>query len=86
MLIVGAKGFAKEVLEVVRQLDELSDLMKSWYVTSDDTADMNPAVILPMEYDYKLLKQVPDNKQPQYILDKYFKEVDLKNIKKTDHD
>ena len=27
MLIVGAKGFAKEVLEVVRQLDELSDLV-----------------------------------------------------------
>ena len=27
MLIVGAKGFAKEVLEVVRQLDELADLV-----------------------------------------------------------
>ncbi|MBP8792396.1 MAG: sulfatase-like hydrolase/transferase [Lutibacter sp.] len=75
-----------EIPQNKAKLDELSDLMKSWYVTSDDTADMNPAVILPMEYDYKLLKQVPDNKQPQYILDKYFKEVDLKNIKKTDHD
>lgn len=27
MLIVGAKGFAKEVLDVVRQLDELADLV-----------------------------------------------------------
>ena len=36
-------------------------------------------------YDYKKLKQVLDNKQPQYILEKYFKGVDLRKVKKIEH-
>ncbi|ALJ06465.1 choline sulfatase [Pseudalgibacter alginicilyticus] len=68
------------------KVDELSKLMALWYLKSDDTANMSPDKILPMEYDYKKLKQNPDDKQPQYILDKYFKEVDFNNIRKTKHD
>ncbi|WP_372756125.1 sulfatase-like hydrolase/transferase [Mariniflexile sp.] len=75
-----------ELPENKNKVDELSKLMATWYVTSHDTANMAPEKILPMEYDYKTLKQKPDDKQPQYVLDKYFKGVDLKNIKKTSHD
>jgi hypothetical protein len=46
---------------------------------------MNPKTILPLEYDYKKLKQIPDKLQPEYILKKYFKGVDLKNIKESEH-
>ncbi|MCG1035812.1 sulfatase-like hydrolase/transferase [Polaribacter sargassicola] len=67
------------------KVKELSSLMAGWYKSTDDTANMNPDKILPMEYDYKKLKQRPDNKQPKYILDKYFKGVDLSNVKKTNH-
>ena len=74
-----------EIPENKPKLDELSQLMVSWHSQSDDTANMSPDKILPMEYDYKKLKQRPDDKQPQYILDKYFKNVDLNNIKKTAH-
>ncbi|WP_373941778.1 hypothetical protein OEG92_20050 [Polaribacter sejongensis] len=59
--------------------------MEDWYKTTDDTANMSPEKILPMEYDYTKLKQVPDKKQPKYTLDKYFKGVDLKKVKKTNH-
>jgi hypothetical protein len=47
---------------------------------------MHPTTILPLEYDYKKLKQKPDNHQPKYILDKYFKGVDLKNVEKSKED
>ena len=67
------------------KLDEMMLLLKDWYQATDDVADMSPSKILPLEYDYKTLKQIPDNKQPPYILEKYFKEVDLNKIQKTDH-
>ena len=44
---------------------------------------MHPTTILPLAYDYKKLIQKPDSSQPKYILDKYFKGVDLKNLKKS---
>lgn len=67
------------------KVEELSELMGNWYKISDDTANMSPEKILPMYYDYKKLKQKPDNKQPKYVLDKYFKGVDLKTTQKTTH-
>jgi hypothetical protein len=33
---------------------------------------MNPKTLLPLEYDYKILKQKPDQWQPVYTLRKYF--------------
>ena len=71
--------------EYKAKIAELSNLMEDWYKTTDDTANMSPEKILPMEYDYTKLKQVPDKKQPKYTLDKYFKGVDLKKVKKTNH-
>lgn len=62
---------------------EMMDLLNKWYKATDDTADMHPTKILPLEYDYKKLKQVPDDKQPEYILKKYFKGVDANNTKKS---
>lgn len=46
---------------------------------------MNPKTILPLEYDYKTLKQIPDKLQPEYILKKYFTGADLKNAKRSEH-
>ncbi|MDE3740979.1 sulfatase-like hydrolase/transferase [Maribacter polysaccharolyticus] len=60
-------------------------LLADWHASTDDTANLNPSTILPLEYDYKKLMQIPDDKQPKYILDKYFQGVDLKTVKKTGH-
>jgi arylsulfatase A-like enzyme len=67
------------------KVDELLALMNEWHTLTNDTAIMNPKTILPLEYDYKKLKQIPDKWQPEYILKKYFKGTDLKNIKKSEH-
>ena len=60
-------------------------LMQEWYLLTNDTATMNPKTILPLKYDYRKLKQIPDNQQPEYILSKYFKGVDLKDPEKSEH-
>ena len=67
------------------KVDEMVALLKKWYTLTNDTATMNPKTILPLEYDYKKLRQIPDKLQPEYILKKYFKGVDIKNIKKSEH-
>lgn len=61
--------------EYKTKIDEMMTLMKEWHALTGDTATMNPKIILPLEYDYKKLKQVPDINQPQYTLKKYFKGV-----------
>jgi arylsulfatase A-like enzyme len=68
------------------KVEEMMGLLNKWYVFTNDTANMHPTKILPLEYDYKKLKQKPDNHQPKYILDKYFKGVDLKNAEKSKED
>lgn len=67
------------------KVDEMISLLKEWHTNTDDTAEMYPENILPLDYDYRKLKQIPDNKQPEYTLKKYFEGVDLKKIKKTNH-
>ena len=68
-----------------QKVDELLILFNEWHTLTNDTATMDPKTILPLEYDYKTLKQVPDNLQPEYILKKYFKGVDLEHINKSEH-
>jgi arylsulfatase A-like enzyme len=67
------------------KMDELLALMNEWHTLTNDTATLNPKTILPLEYDYKKLKQIPDKWQPEYILKKYFKGIDFNNIKKSKH-
>lgn len=67
------------------KVDSMMSLLMEWYNLTNDTANMNPKTILPLEYDYKKLKQIPDKLQPEYILNKYFKGADLKNVKKSEH-
>jgi len=50
------------------RVDEMMTLLGEWHATTNDTATMNPRTILPMEYNYKVLKQKPDVHQPEYIL------------------
>jgi arylsulfatase A-like enzyme len=63
--------------EYKSKVDELMALMKECYKAADDTASLTPENILPLEYDYTKLKQVPDEDQPEYILKKYFHEFHL---------
>jgi arylsulfatase A-like enzyme len=54
------------------RVDEMMRLLNEWYVMTDDTATMKPATILPLEYDYKKLKQIRDQWQPEYVIKRYF--------------
>jgi arylsulfatase A-like enzyme len=58
------------------RVTELTALMQGWHTSVDDTAEMNPETILPLEYDYTKLKQTPDRHQPAYTLEKYFKSIE----------
>jgi arylsulfatase A-like enzyme len=71
--------------EYKQKLDELMGLLKEWYVASNDTANLQPKTFLPLEYDYKKLKRIPDNWQPEYIIERYFKGIDLTNVKRMGH-
>ncbi|HKJ79021.1 MAG TPA: sulfatase-like hydrolase/transferase [Prolixibacteraceae bacterium] len=65
-----------EYPEYEQKVSEMKGLLQEWYVQTDDTATMNPEKTLPLEYDYTKLKQTPDRHQPQYVLDRYFPEVE----------
>lgn len=62
-------------IEFQTRYQELKGLMKKWHDESDDPHELYPNKILPMEYDYRKLKQIPDHHQPKYTLDKYFNTV-----------
>ena len=52
---------------------EMMQLLKEAYSFNNDTATLEPKIILPLQYDYTKLKQKPDASQPEYTLRKYFK-------------
>lgn len=58
---------------------EMTELLQKQAAENNDTINLFPAKILPMDYDYTKLKQKPDNWQPEYILNKYFGETRVKN-------
>jgi arylsulfatase A-like enzyme len=71
-----------DVPEYHEKLCEMTELLKTWQEATDDTADLNPKTILPLEYDYKKLKQTHDPWQPDYTLKKYFPAIDLPGIER----
>lgn len=71
--------------EYQKKLKELSGLMETWHEATGDTSNLHPKTILPLEYDYRKLKQTPDNWQPEYTLKKYFKNADLSKENKMQH-
>jgi arylsulfatase A-like enzyme len=62
-----------EKKEYQKEIETLTQLMKSQQQELGDAAPLTSQEILPKEWDYKLLKRVPDKSQPKYTLDKYFK-------------
>ena len=58
---------------------EMNDLLQKGYAQTGDTINLHPAIKLPMEYDYKKLKQIQDRFQPEYILNRYFNDVKPSN-------
>jgi arylsulfatase A-like enzyme len=63
-----------EKAEYKKTVEELTMLMKSQQNELGDSLPLTAKEILPKEWDYKLLKRVPDKWQPKYTLDKYFKQ------------
>jgi arylsulfatase A-like enzyme len=61
--------------EYQQKKEELFALLKESYSANNDTINLSPKTILPMEYDYTKLIQQPDIYQPDYTLKKYFKGV-----------
>lgn len=59
------------------KVDEMMLLLEKWHTQTNDTATLNPKTVLPLDYDYTKLKQIPDAFQPEYTLERYFKGVDL---------
>lgn len=57
------------------KVGEMMELLKQRAKESNDTINLFPDKILPMDYDYTRLKQKPDIWQPEYILNKYFGET-----------
>lgn len=74
-----------DIPENKHKMEEMIGLLKKWHETTGDTATLNPKKSLPLEYDHKKLKQTQDVHQPDYILKKYFREVDLSKEKKLQH-
>lgn len=62
------------ITEYQNKVTEMTALLKEEYKASGDTMNLNPGRVLPMDYDYKVLKQKHDQWQPEYILNKYFKD------------
>ena len=63
------------------KLKELSGLMETWHEATGNTSNLHPKTILPLECDYRKLKQTPDLYQPDYVLKKYFEEIAINNEK-----
>lgn len=63
------------VAEFQSNKQDMMVLLRQLYAACDDTASLEPGVILPMDFDYTKLKQVPDAYQPDYVLKKYFKGI-----------
>jgi arylsulfatase A-like enzyme len=57
------------------RVDEMMEWLKKGAAETNDTINFFPTQILPMDYDYTKLKQKSDAWQPEYILNKYFKET-----------
>ncbi len=58
-----------------KRVVEMTGLLKTWMAETNDTVNLFPEKVLPMNYDYTKLKQKPDQWQPEYILNKYFNET-----------
>lgn len=55
------------------KITEMTTLLKQKQAQFGDTLSLTAARIVPMQWDYRTLKRVPDQWQPPYVLDKYFK-------------
>lgn len=66
--------------EYQTKLDSMMDLLNDWYQKTGDTATMHPKKFRPMDFDYKKLNRTPDQFQPEYVLKRFFKDVDVKKV------
>jgi arylsulfatase A-like enzyme len=55
-------------------MNKLSNLMKGWQEIANDTVPLTVNKTLPLNYDHTQLVRKPDAHQPEYTLNKYFRE------------
>ncbi|XOV93477.1 MAG: sulfatase-like hydrolase/transferase [Bacteroidota bacterium] len=55
---------------------DLLNLMSEWQLKTDDTTRLTAATIKPLDYDPMSLSQRPDQHQPEYVLKRYFPNLD----------
>ncbi len=58
------------------KIDSLLGLLKQCQHEAGDTVALTANKTLPLGYDYKKLKQTQDQFQPEYVLKKYFEEIE----------
>ena len=62
---------------------EMMELLEELHTSTNDTATLKPKIILPLEYDYTKLKQTIDSRQPEYVLNRFFRNVNRKEESKV---
>ena len=65
------------VPEFKGKVDEMTALLIKCQKEANDTCPLTAKKILPLFYDPTTFKQSADANQPQYVLDRYFKDADL---------
>jgi len=55
-------------------MNKLTNLMKGWQEIANDTIPLTGNKTLPLNYDHTQLVRKPDAHQPEYTLNKYFRE------------
>ncbi|MDX5338815.1 MAG: choline-sulfatase, partial [Cyclobacteriaceae bacterium] len=57
--------------------EKLMELLKASQKEFGDTISLTSSVLKPMAYNPDTLKRKPDQWQPEYILKRYFSDLDL---------
>ena len=60
--------------ENAEQLKRMTRLVIELHEANEDTATLYPVEVLPLEYDFTRLKQIPGPHQPEYVLKRFFSE------------
>lgn len=66
--VTNLAGEAEQKTRIIEMMDQIN----RWHEVTGDTATLHPSGILPMEYDFTKLRQIPDPFQTPYVLERFF--------------
>jgi arylsulfatase A-like enzyme len=61
--------------EFAAKVAAMTDLLKQKQIAFGDTLSLTASKLVPKTWDYRTMNRVPDQWQPKYVLDKYFKKA-----------